>query len=71
MRESSRLGLLRPYVGLTVRALLDQFLDPSSRDDIDGLFELYPDAAIELASYPYKLGKLPNRNTVIWEVRNY
>lgn len=71
MRESIARGLLRPYRGLAVKLLLDQFLDPSSRDDIDAIFDLYPDSAVELASYPYKLGKLPCRNTVIWEVRNY
>lgn len=71
MRDSIAKGLLRPVCGVVVKALLDQFLDPSSRDDVDALFDLYPDATIELASYPYYLGKLPARNTLIWEVRNY
>lgn len=70
MRESIARGLLRPYEGLRVKLLLDHFLDASSRDDVDAIFDLYPDAAVELASYPYRLGKL-RRNTLIWEVRNY
>lgn len=40
-------------------------------DDVEILLELYPDATIELAAYPYTLGKIPGRNTVIWEVRDY
>jgi hypothetical protein len=71
MRQAMGEGLLHPCSGVVVKALLDQFLDPSSRDDIDALFDLYPDATIEFASYPYYLGKLPARNTIIWEVRNY
>lgn len=71
MRESARLGLFHHYSGVTVKVLLDEFLDPSSRDDIDALLDLYPEATIELASYPYTLGKIPGRNTVIWEVRCY
>jgi hypothetical protein len=71
MRDSARLGLLRPVQGLEVLMLLDQFVDPSSRDDLRILWDSYPDAVIEFASYPYHLGRIPRRNTVIWEVRNY
>jgi hypothetical protein len=71
MRESIALGLLVPRQGIIVRALLREFLDASSLDDVDELLELYPDATIELASYPYDLGRIPNRNTLIWEVRDY
>jgi hypothetical protein len=71
MRDSMRLGLLQPVKGLIINALLDIFLDPSSRDDIEILLELYPEATIEFAAYPYTLGKIPGRNTVIWEVRDY
>jgi hypothetical protein len=46
-------------------------MDPSSRDDLDALFDLYPDAAVEFACFPHNLGIFPHRNTVIWEVRNY
>jgi len=71
MRQSIAAGLLRPFGGLAVKLLLDQFLDPSSRDDFDAIWELYPSAVIEFATYPYDLGKIPGRNTLIWEVRDY
>lgn len=71
MRYAMERGLLVPMRGLAVRALLRQHLDENSLNDVDELFELYPDAVIELASFPYFLGTLPRRNTIIWEVRNY
>lgn len=71
MRDSMAEGLLRPRSGLTLRLLLDYFLDPSSRDDFEAIWDLYPNAVIEFTSYPYCLGKIPGRNTIIWEVRDY
>jgi len=71
MREAMASGLLRAWSGLAVKALLDQYLDPSSREDIDALLDLYPDATIEFASYKCDVGIIPGRNTLIWEVRDY
>lgn len=71
MREAMAAGLLRPMRGLAVKVLLDTFVDPSSREDIDALLELYPDAVIEFACYTRDVGVIPGRNTVIWEVRDY
>jgi hypothetical protein len=71
MRVASMLGMLRPYSGVAVRTLLDCYLDPSSRDDVDALLEMYPDATIELAAYSVDVGIIPGRNTLIWEVRDY
>lgn len=71
MRATAAAGLFRSYQGLTVHLLLREFMDPSSRDDLDALFDLYPDAAVEFACFPHNLGIFPHRNTVIWEVRNY
>lgn len=71
MRATAAAGLFRSYRGLMVQLLLREFMDPSSRDDLDALFDLYPDAAVEFACFPHNLGIFPHRNTVIWEVRNY
>lgn len=71
MREAMSAGLLKPMVGLVVPTLLDHFVDPASRDDIDVLLQMYPEATIEFAAYSCNLGFLPGRNTLIWEVRNY
>ncbi len=46
-------------------------LDPSSRDDLEALLELYPDATVELTSYDVDVGVLPYRNTIVGEVRHY
>jgi hypothetical protein len=61
----------RQATGLTARAILDHFLCPSSRDDLEALWDLYPDAVIEFGVYSRNLGDQPHRNTLIWEVRNY
>jgi len=50
---------------------LDRFMDPSSRDDLEQLFDLYPDATVEFTCYQMDLGTIPRRNTIFWEVRNY
>ncbi len=57
--------------GLVASLILNTFLDPNSRDDIETLLEMYPDAVVEFGSYDRDVGLLPRRNTVIWEVRHY
>lgn len=71
MRQSMADGDLKPIHGAAVLKVLDTFMDPSSRDDLDALFELYPDATVEFTCYACTLGSLPARNTIFWEVRNY
>lgn len=51
--------------------LLRDALSPSSWDDLDALWDLYPDAVIEFSAYDRLVGDQPHRNTLIWEVRNY
>jgi hypothetical protein len=51
--------------------ILDAYLAPSSRDDLDALWDLYPGAVIEFGAYRGPVGCLPHRNTLIWEVRHY
>jgi hypothetical protein len=71
MREAAARGLLVPRAGAAVVALMDRYMDPSSRDDVEDLLELYPDAVVEFTCYECMVGSLPGRNTIIWEVRNY
>ncbi len=58
-------------VGLTAERLLRAKMTASSYSDLQTLLELYPSSVIELGVYATPVGELPNRNTVIWEVRNY
>lgn len=57
--------------GLSVKLLLQQYLFPSSFDDIMDLLDLYPNHVIEFSAYELPLGDCQNRNTIIWEVRLY
>jgi len=57
--------------GIKALFLLKQNLFPSSYTDLQTLFDIFPDSIIEFGSYNIPLGILPNRNTLIWEVRNY
>ena len=57
--------------GLRALCLLRQHLFPSSWEDIQELLERFPDSVIEFSAFEYAVGFLRNRNTVIWEVRNY
>lgn len=65
-----RLSTLRP-MGAAVRLYARQFMDASSLEDLDAVFERYPDAVVEFSTYAINVGIWPNRNTIIWEVRNY
>jgi hypothetical protein len=71
MREAMAKGLLLPRTGAAINALLERYMDASSRDDLDGLMELYPDAAIEFSCFTVNVGVFPRRNTLFWEVRDY
>jgi len=57
--------------GLTALNLVKGNLFPSSYDDLQLLFDLFPDSVIEFSAYDICVGNLPNRNTIMWEVRNY
>ena len=57
--------------GLRAKLLLDWYLDTPSREWLDWLLLAYPGHVVEFSVYGVKWGSLPNRNTVIWEVRNY
>jgi hypothetical protein len=57
--------------GLKTKLLLEEFLFPQSYSDINTIFELFPNSIIEFTAYSQSFGILPNRNTIIWEIRNY
>ena len=68
MRES------RHERGAVAQATLRRALCPGSYEDLMVLFDRWPDATVELTAYGCcidHLSTVPNRNTVIWEVRHY
>lgn len=71
MRDAIAAGLLKPRSYLETIVLLNRYMDPSSRDDLDALLDLYPDAAVEFTCYEVNVGDLPGRNTIFWETRDY
>jgi len=57
--------------GRNALSLMKRTFDPATYDDINELFDLFPESIIEFSSYSINVGELPHRNTIIWEVRNY
>lgn len=68
-----RIALLRgkSLSGLSAKLLLQQSCDPSSFDALCDLLYSYEDHVVEFGCYSINLGNIPNRNTVIWEVRRF
>ncbi len=71
MRQTMSAGNHKSRGNLETKELIDHFMDPSSRDDLDALLEQYPDATIEFTCFDINTGVFPNRNTIFWETRNY
>lgn len=69
MREA--LKTAKTARGVAAHAILGAYLWPASRDDLDALWDLYPDSVIEFSAYGCAVGDQRNRNTLIWEVRDY
>lgn len=57
--------------GLKAVTILKHFLWPSSYDDLWALFDVFDDHVIEFSAYRSSVGDCKNRNTVIWEVRQF
>lgn len=57
--------------GLSARLIMGTFMCPNSWGDFQELTERFPDAVIEFTCLNHNAGTIPNRNTVIWEVRAY
>lgn len=58
-------------VGIQALHLIRKELTPSSFGDLQALVEMFPDSVFEFSSYGINIGNIPNRNTIVWEVRNY
>jgi hypothetical protein len=71
MRPAMAAGLMKHRSYLETRLLLEQYMDPSSRDDLDSILEMYPDHVVEFSCFSVNVGIFPRRNTMFWEVRNY
>lgn len=57
--------------GITAKTLLEAVLDPLSYEWVQYLLDAYPDHIVEFSSFGCNWGTIPNRNTIIWEVRLY
>lgn len=70
---SWRRHMLKPrlYEGSAALVLLDNILNPASREDLEHLLLEYPGHVIELSALDVCFGTVPGRNAVIWEVRKY
>lgn len=71
MRRTMANGWHRHRGYLETRVLLERYMDPSSRDDLDTLLDMYPDASIEFSCFSINTGVFPRKNTIFWEIRNY
>lgn len=71
MRPAMAAGLLKPRGYLETRMLLEKYMDPSSRDDLDMILELFPDHVVEFSCFSVNVGIFPRRNTLMWETRAY
>lgn len=70
MREALARGLLVPRSPVEIQVLLHSYMSAPSRDDLDALLDLYPDATVEFTCYgDHNFDR--GRNTIFWEVRNY
>ncbi len=57
--------------GLKAKMLLEHYLYPQSYSDLLTILELFPNSIVEFTAYSKNFGILPNRNTIIWEIRNF
>jgi hypothetical protein len=70
MRDAIAAGLLKPRSASETLVLLRDYMSAPSRDDLEALLDLYPDATVEFTCYgshDFERG----RNTIFWEVRDY
>jgi hypothetical protein len=70
MRDALKRGMNHAY-GLKAKAVVDYFLSPCSRTNLDRLLEEWPDHVVECTAHRGCLGSVPGNNTAFWEVRQY
>lgn len=61
----------RSVGGVLTQAILQNYLWPSDYEDLKVLLDRFPGHVIEFSACDRAVGLIPNRNTVIWEVRAY
>jgi hypothetical protein len=64
-------NVAREYTGATLRCMLQHYMNPCSYADFEALLERFPGHVVEFSCLSKSMGKVPGRNTIIWEVRNY
>lgn len=57
--------------GLTALQLLRAYLTPGSLEEFYYLLNRFPGHVIEFSAFDISVGRIPTRNHIIWEVRNY
>lgn len=70
MREALAKGG-QTATGLSALMLLQYYVCPESYEWINYLLDSYPGHVVEFSTFSRDWGTIKNRNTVIWEVRNY
>jgi hypothetical protein len=70
---SWRQHMLNPYQWRLTKAdlLLKLVLNENSYDDLMVLLDEYPDHVVEFSAMEGCYGTVPNRNSIVWEVRQY
>jgi hypothetical protein len=61
----------KQYFSPRAERVLEWACDAASVDCIRDLLDQYPGHVVEFSAYSRKVGVIPNRNTLIWEVRAY
>jgi len=71
MRVAFAKGCMRPYQGIVALSIIRAFMDECSQEDLWELLDKYPDATIEFTTFSVDVGVFPNRNTLLWETRDF
>lgn len=59
------------FKDMSARCMLQHFMNPHSYNDFEHLLDRFPGHVVEFTTLGCDRGKVPGRNTIIWEVRNY
>ena len=71
MRDAFKVYGGRTEIGLKAIMTLKKTMDPLSYEWVQYLLDAYEDHVIEFSTFGVNWGTIPNRNTVIWEIRRY
>lgn len=61
----------KQHTGIEATLLLRKHLNAYSLDDLYTLRDIFPGHVYELSACSRNIGRIPNRNAVMWEVRAY